>query len=325
MTKTARMIVIGVVAPLVIGAAGIIAILVAIPRLPLPVATHWGVSGAPDGFGTPVAGMVLLAVVVIGYSAFAFAMARPADGSSTVNQRIILAIAPFFATLLTVIIAGSTVIQTGLRDARDAPSIIPVVAWAFGLGIALGVLAWFLLPASSSAPAPDPAALPTVALGATERAAWLQSIEPTRTVGATLISLMALALVGGGASFALVAPTWAFAVWLGGMLLVAVLVVGTLFWKVSIDASGLRVRSALGWPRFAIPADQVAAAAVITVNPARDFGGWGIRWGGAKRIGIVTRAGEALEVTRKDGRVLVVTVPHPTSGAGLLNALALRA
>ena len=324
MTPHVRMIVIGVMAPLLIAAAGIVSIIVSIPSLPSPVATHWGVSGEPDGFGSPVLSMVLLAVVVIGYSAFAFAVARSAHDGFTANQRLILAIGPYLATLMTVIIAGSTVMQAGLRDARDAPSIVPLGVIGFGVGIALGVLAWFLLPAAAPVPAPAAATLPTLALGATERAAWLQRIEPSRTVGTVLVAVLALLIVGGGVSFALVAPTWAFAVWSGGMLLIAALVVDTLFWRVSIDANGLLVRSALGWPRFAIPADQVATAAVIDVNPTRDFGGWGIRWGGAKRWGVVTRAGEALEVTRKDGRVLVVTVPHPSSGAALLNALAQR-
>jgi hypothetical protein len=319
------MIVVGVIAPLLIAAAGIVAILIVIPTLPSPLATHWGPSGTPDGFGSATLAIVLLAVVVIGYSGFAFAIARSAHGNSTVNQRIILAIGPYLATTMAVIVAGSTVMQAGLRDARDAPSVVPVVALGFGLGVALGVGAWFLLPAAVAVRAPEPVDLPTVAMGATERAAWLQRIEPSRTVGIVLSSVLALLIVGGGVSFALVAPTWAFAVWLAWMLLIAVLVVGTLFWKVSIDGSGLRVRSVLGIPRFAIPASQVATAAVITVSPVRDFGGWGIRWGAPKRIGIITRAGEALEVTRKDGRVLVVTVRHPTSGAALLNALAARA
>jgi hypothetical protein len=39
---------------------------------------------------------------------------------------------------------------------------------------------------------------------------------------------------------------------------------------------------------------------------------------------VITRSGEALEVRRKDGRAVVVTVSQTESGAALLNSLAGR-
>ncbi len=325
MTNQTRMIVVGVLAPLIIAAAGIIAILVSIPTLPSPIATHWGFSGVPDGFGNAAVGLVMIALVVVAYSAFAFVVARSSHETSTVNQRVILSIGPFLATILTVIMAGSTVMQAGLRDARLAPNIAPVVALGFALGIALAVLAWFLLPKSIPVPAVDAATLPKIELGATERVAWMQRVEPSRQVGAIVAILLALVLGGGGVVLAVAAPLPLFLIWLVGMLLIGALTVSALFWRVTIDGKGLRARSVIGFPRFVIPPSEVATAAAITVHPTRDFGGWGIRWGGTRRIGVVTRAGEALEVTRKDGRSLVVTASQAQTGAALLNALAARA
>lgn len=56
----------------------------------------------------------------------------------------------------------------------------------------------------------------------------------------------------------------------------------------------------------------------------RAFLGWGIRVIG-RRIGVLIREGEAIEVTRTDGRVFIVTVPQAARGAALLNAVAARA
>lgn len=318
------MILIGVIAPLVIAAAGIVVALGVIPSLPSPVATHWGPDGRPDAYGSAPVGLVVLAVVVIGYGVLAFAVARGGDGT-TVNQRIILAIGPAFASLLSVIIAGSLVIQAGVTAAQDAPSILPVVGLGFGLGVGVGVLAWFLLPKATASGSPQPVSVPAAALGAEERIAWMQRAEPSRFVGGLVVTILALAIGVGGTALAFVAPLPVFLVWLVVMILVGVLAMASLFWKVTIDGRGMIVRSVIGFPRFSVPTADVDRVAVITVNPPVDFGGWGIRWGGRKRIGVITGAGEALEVTRNDGRALIVTVPQAQKGAALLNALAKRA
>jgi hypothetical protein len=50
------------------------------------------------------------------------------------------------------------------------------------------------------------------------------------------------------------------------------------------------------------------------------FGGWGLRWAGRGRIGIITRSGPALEVRRHDGSSLVITVDDAAAAAALLTA-----
>lgn len=323
MTDHTRRILIGVVVPLIIAGAGVVAVLVALPQLPSPLAVHWGPSGEADGFGSPVLALVLPAVTVLGYSAFALVVARSHPGPSTVNQRIILAIGPFFAALITVIMAGSAVAQAGLGDAREAGSIVPLLAAGLLVAVAAGVAAWLLLPAGEPAVVvvAEPVTLP---LGADERASWMQRAEPGRAVAGSVAGILALSIAGGGIALFAVATTAAFVLYMVLLVVVGALAVGTLFWRVTVDRRGLRVRSAVGFPRFAVALADVGSATAIDVVPARDFGGWGLRWGGGRRLGLITRGGEALEVRRRDGRALVITVPHAATGAALLTTLAQR-
>lgn len=324
MTAQARMLIVGVIAPLVLGAVGVIAILAVIPRLPDPIAVHWNFEGTPDRFGGPVVGILLLALLAVVFAAFGFGVSRLGNGLVSATQRFMLALGPTFVGFIAFVTAGSTVLQAGLTDGHDAPSILPVMAYGLGVVIVLGVTAWFALPTPVPAPHVDPAQLPAVALGATERVSWIQHLEPTRLVGTFIVGLLAAAIVGGGVAMAFLAPLAVFVIWTAVMLLVAVVAIASLFWIVSIDGRGLIVRSVLRFPRFAIAPGEVASATLVDIVPLRDFGGWGIR-GIGKRIGVVIRAGEAIEVTRKDGRVFIVTVPQAARGAALLNAVAARA
>ena len=325
MTTRARMMIVGVIAPLVIGVAGIIAVIAVLPRLPAPVAVHWGPSGAPDRFGSPIPGLVLIAVVAVGYSIFAFLVARSEHGGVTLNQRAILSIGPFLSTVVTGIVAGSTIMQVDVADPREGPSIGPVVAASFTLGLVAAIAAWLLLPRTvpiTPAPNPDP---PVLALGESERATWMQHIGPSRALGTTIATVLVLAITGGAVALWITAPLFAVVIYLVVMISIGAVSAASLYWRVTIDGSGLRAISPLGVPRFIIPLAEVESADLVTVDPIRDFGGWGIRWAGRRRWGIVMRRGEALEVRRTGDRSLVLTVPHAKDAAALLNSLALRA
>jgi len=325
MTSSARMrmIVVGVVAPLLIGLVGVIAVLFALPTLPDPIAVHWNVAGQVDGFGSVWVMLALLVVVVGGYAAFAFALTRP-SGGFTDNQRMILTLGPFLAVLMTVTIAGSVLIQRGLEDAADAPSIAPIMIGGFAGALAAAVVAWWALP-ESQRPAPfDASEAPVLDLGASARAVWMQQLEPSRGLGAFVIGVLALTFVGGGITVWLAAPVGASIVFCVGAAVIGALAIGTMFWRVRVEESGFSVISVLGVPRFVIPLAEVQRAAPVEVHPARDFGGWGIRWGGRGRLGVIVRGGEAIEVQRTNGTSLVVTVSDATRGAALLNGLVAR-
>lgn len=103
-----------------------------------------------------------------------------------------------------------------------------------------------------------------------------------------------------------------------GTVLIATLVATQLAFRVQVRQDGLLIRSVYGWPRTMIPLSDVASVAVTEINPFPDFGGWGWRYGANRRRGVVLRKGEALEVTRSDGRVFVVTVDGAKKAATIL-------
>ncbi|MBX3100161.1 MAG: DUF1648 domain-containing protein [Salinibacterium sp.] len=323
MKPHARMLVAGVIVPLIIAAAAAVTMLFTLPSLPDPVAVHWGPSGAPDNFGSPVSFIVVILVAVLAYCAFALVISRAA-GPQTANLRALLAISPFLATVLGVLGAGSLIIQQGLADAHDAPSILPLVIIGFVVGLVVGVAAWFFLPASTPVPVVDEAELPLLDLGADERATWIQRVEPARWLGILLVAVGAIVVVGGSLAVWVSAPTSTFVGYLVTMGVLVVLVTSTLFWTVRVDARGFAARSPLGFPRFTVPLADVESATTIELNPATGFGGWGLRWGGPGRFGIILNSGEALEIRKKSGGSLVVTTAQSRQGAALLNSLVRR-
>ncbi len=320
-----RMILVGVILPALVGLAGTIAVIMVLPELPDPIAIHWGITGEPDGFGPAwiTAVLPLLAVV---YAGFAFAVVRAGvrEHGISVAQRGILAVGPYLAVVLAGIGAGSVLAQRGLEDAADAPSILPLLAGSLGAGLLAGVGAWFALPRHRRPVAADPSSAPAIALTDTERVVWMQRLEPGRTAGVLIIAGLALAITAGAAIIWASAPLVNLLVWVGIVALLALAVSSTLFWTIRIDENGFAARSALGAPNYQYPLSEIEGAAVADITPLRDFGGWGIRMAGGRRTGIVLRAGEAIEVTRTDGKTLVVTVDDALRGAALLNGLVAR-
>ena len=323
MTDRIRKLLVGVAAPLVIALGGVAFIIAALPDLPDPVAIHWGVAGQPDGFGAASTNLVLLIVFTVGYSVLSVIVAGGKDGFSVI-QKALLATAPFLSVLLTAVLAGSLWIQRGLTDATLAPSVLPLILAGTIAGLLVAVGAWFVLPAISPRTAEHSAA-PTMQLGATQRAVWMRRSGPSGAVQVLVIGTLALVSIVTIVAVVLSAPPLFTVLYSGILLLIVLLVASTMFWRVRVTDRGLVVRSALGIPRFIVPIEEVDEAKVITVNPVRDFGGWGLRWGGNGRFGIVTHSGEAIEIRRTNGKFLVVTVDGAEQAAALLNALRSRA
>jgi hypothetical protein len=105
-------------------------------------------------------------------------------------------------------------------------------------------------------------------------------------------------------------------------VVIALSILGTASWRVRVDGNGLTVRPTLGWPQYRVALADVASARTTDVVPLGEFGGFGLRWGLGGRVGIITRGGEALEVQRRNGRAVIVTVDDAATAAGLLTALA---
>ena len=107
-------------------------------------------------------------------------------------------------------------------------------------------------------------------------------------------------------------------------LLLIALLATTVAFHVRVDARGLSVRSMLGVPRFRVALREVGSVAVVDARSLGVAGSWGIRVLPG-RVTIVMRSTTGIRVTRRDGRMLFVTVDDAATGAALLEALAARA
>ena len=311
-----RAVIIGGVIPVLIALVSAIAMVFWIPELPDPIAIHWS-GDAADGFG-PVWLMVLMPLaIVLVFSAFSVggAWKTTANGLLSGSQKIVLATSVGLSAMLSGGVGWSVAIQRGLEDAAQAGALNPLVL----IGAVLAVPAWFLLPKTDATPhtvaEPQP-----LEVAASERVSWSRVVR--LAPGAFALVAVVLALAGGSIVFtATVAPEGnGFAI--GALVVVLVIVLSMSYWRVSADRRGLTLRSALGWPRVVIAIDDIREVHLVDVEPRAEFGGWGWRWDGAGRSGIIMRGGPAIQVTRSAGKRFVVTVDDAKTGAAVLAALA---
>lgn len=320
-------VVVGGVVPLLIAVAATVVMVSWVPELPNPVATHWGAAGGPDGFGSVWITAALPLVFAVAFGAVAVGVSwrtRP-SGLLAGTQKILLVTSLFLSGMMSSLALWTLAVQRGLSSAGQAPSITPGVFVAAATGLVLAAIGWFLLPRMDNglvgAESAGSAGSEPLQLGPSERAAWSRGI---RITGGILAVLGAVIVVLCGF---LVVPVWEGSqgrivpAVLVVVVIVALAAVGTSFWRVGVDYRGLVVRSLLGWPRIVIRPADIRSARVVQINPVADFGGWGWRWIGGRRVGIIMRAGEAIEVTRQSGSVFVVTVDDAGTAVALLSSL----
>lgn len=323
---------VGVIVPLALIALASIVVLAWLPELPEPAAIHWGIDGV-DGFGprwTPLAlliglgggGVLLLARITL------LSHRTPRRGDTvpqpqwSTTARLLGAMGLALGGLMAMLAVATTAAQRGVSDAAAAADITAWMPVLLIIAVVLAVAGWFLQPvAPVSREASGTPATPLPLTGS-ERAVWMKTVSIARSGQAVLgigvfltIALSVLLLARG------VAAGWIVA---GVALMLLVLVATGLSFRVRASATGLRVRSVAGWPRLQIPAAEIASVRAVPVDPFAQFGGWGYRIGVDGRRGFVLRTGDALEVTRTDGRVFVVTVDDAATGASVLAAAAGR-
>lgn len=350
-------VIVGGIVPLVIAVVSTAIMVSWLSELPSPVATHWGATGGPDGYGSVWITLVLPLLFSLAFGAIAVGASwgtRP-SGLLSGTQKILLATNLFLAGMISTLALWTLAVQRGLSDASQAPGITPGALAAAAVGLVLAAAGWFLLPRTdnsfvdiedteesstgesgteefdtgesgpeefdtgeSGTGEPGPPQL-----GPSDQPDWSRSI---RIAGGVLALLGAVVVV---LCAVLIVPFWRSSE--GPVIPVVVLVfvvlvaVGTSFWRVRVGHRGLMVRSVLGWPRFTIRPGDIRSVRVVQINPIADFGGWGWRWVGGRRVGVIMRAGEAIEVTRQSGSVFVVTVDDAETGVTLLAALVAQA
>ncbi|WP_341954431.1 hypothetical protein [Salinibacterium sp. TMP30] len=309
-------VVIGVVVPVTIAMAGAFVMALWIPELPNPVASHWTPSG-PDGYTTVGAMIALPLVVTLLFSAFAAVVSWRGgpDGGLLRAQKVLVATSIFLATVLTLTSGGSLAIQRGLESAERAGNIGGVLAIAFIAASILALLSWFVLPPGEKVTSTRTVAEP-IAASATERLYFASSTR----LGSPVVAILLLVFLALAVTLIIQAvnnPDELIVPAVIG-LVALVLATSTLSWRVIIDRHGIRVRSAFGWPRISIAPDQIASVAVVQIDPMGEFGGYGWRWDSQGRSGVVLSKGDAIEVTRVNGKRFVVTVHDASRGAAVL-------
>jgi hypothetical protein len=293
-----------------------------LPQMPTTVATHWSGEG-PDGFGPAWSVPLFTAVLGLGLIALfvGIMLAGARDGRWGPMLRLLGALSIGANVLLMVGITWSFGMQRGLSDPLDAPDAgLPLLVSSV-LAVVAGLGGWFAQPNVTTEGRTPARTVEPLDLSAGERAVWVRTTAMTR--GGMVAIVAGIIVLAIGTVVVAASGSAAWWVMLGVTLLVVVLAAATFVFRVRVDDRGLVVRSPLGVPRFAVPLDDVESVAVTEVQPTAEFGGWGIRLA-PDALGIVLRAGEALQVTRRNGRRFVVTVDDAATAAALLEALSAR-
>lgn len=311
--------------------APVVVLLVFGDRLPLEVPRHYGPDGRPTALwprGTSVAFVSTMTLLVGGGCAAACVLLR----LPLVARRMLAWTVTWVTALLSGLKVGALLLLLDTTDPMAAGSISGSATVALVAGALLGVPVAALAreaPHGRDAEGPPPPTLPRrrsddAGDGATDADApeltWRSAPLTSRALILVLVLAGATLLVPA----AFIGP-FGEGAWL---VLLSLLALGpaAVFARLRthVDADGLRVRGT-GVQLLHIPIPEVAAADVVDhVDPFWEFGGWGLRVDVHGRTGVVSRAGEALRVTRGDDTQVLITVDDAASAAATLNSLADR-
>jgi hypothetical protein len=296
---------------------GVVLVATFAPRLPDPIAVHWGIGGTVDRTDSLSSVLVtsavfapLLALVV---AVVFLLMTRQA--AATLFTRALVGVGAGVGVLVGLLPLSFVLAQLDAPSALDVPvsAAAPGIAIAFVLATAVGVGLAFVIPVQpvdfpvvDNAPAIDIAAGEKAYWG---RTAWPQPVAFGIFVGAILIVVATLIIAGS--------PWWLV------VLFVAVfgILATTLAWHVVVDTRGVRVTAALGFPRFVFPLAEITGARSVDAAPMREYGGWGIRFGVNGNWGVIVRSGGALELSREGKAPFVITVDDAETAARLISGL----
>lgn len=316
-------VLVAVAAPVVLTAVAVTLIVLWLPELPNPAATHWGVGGV-NGYGAPATFVWLAIGVGLGVPVLiavaTFAVARGQWGGAA---RLLGAVALGLSGFIAVTTTGSVAIQRGIDDAHQVGGIGGLMIAAAAVLVVLAATGWLVQPHVRPTPgAPlQPAHISSIAAG--ERVVWLATATMS-PVAMALISVVIVLVVGITAVMAVQASEGAW-IPLLSLVLIGLAFASSASFRVRIGPDGLSVRSQIGVPRTHVPLDEITAVRAVDCNPFGEFGGFGWRMGTDGRTGIVLRRGPAIEVERRGRRPLVVTVDGADVAAGLLQAYLDRA
>lgn len=310
-----RTVLLGIALPALLLTTALVLVLSWRSRLPAEVAVHWSPDGV-DRTGS-LAELISVPLLLGGAGWLIVSILCLTAGRIALMRRLLVAVSAGMGTLFAGIVLTSVAVQLDIADATAAgyPGLgfAVTLAAAAGIGIGAALLAGDdpAQPSTNPVPADAPRSdFPSNAYWAGE--ARSKHVWP--------LWLAMAAIVGLGVWLNVASGQW----WPLVVLILGAMPLSTLRWRVRIDHRGLTVAGEAGWPRERIPANEVDRADVVQVAPFQEFGGWGLRIAGDGRTGVITRAGEAMQVQRSGDRVFVVTVDGAAEAAALLNTFAER-
>jgi len=282
---------------------GLIPLAIGWGDLPDPVATHWGLGGAPDG-STSLAFVPLIHVGLVALGLLTTSLFR-VEGEPTAEAFAMLGLMGGLGLALNITLVQ---LNRGVEVWTEAGEFSfwylgAVLVGAF-VGGAIGFSVgrhWHPVRETKAG------AVPVVDVAIGERVSW---------VGRATAKWPLFMLGGVAIIFVLIPET-------GRWIAILLLILTVMFLQVeaNVNNDGLRIRLG-GIPVKKYPLSTIKSAQAIDLEPAA-WGGWGWRIV-PDRSAIVLRRGEALEVVFLSGRRFAVTVDDAATGAALLNGLVAR-
>jgi hypothetical protein len=288
-------------------------------RLPEPMASHWGPSGAPDGSTSFVALLVLQVGmwVLIGGVTCAVAL----RDSGVLRRRA-------SRTGLGALLGGGGLFVVGLQLVTLSAN-LDVATWSEADSLSWGVLlvvvvlllgGW--LGALAARPGPDEfprssgTETETIQLPPGRRVVWVSSVRNGWLTGIGVSLIAAGAGLAAIVLFSGIGGLWPFAV----IIVVGLLTLTCGSARAQITEDGLRISyGPLRRPRTHIPIERVQRAWSEERFP-HQVGGWGIR-GLPGSVTVILRGGECLVVDYVSGGRFAISIDDAERGAALLNAL----
>ena len=316
---TVRILIVALIAPLVLAGAALVWGFSLAAQLPARIVVHWDLAGHPNGYGSPFQFPIALASVCLPLIAiFGGAVVLISHRGPLTPLAKVLAVTSIWVTLIiSVTFLGS------LLDRNAGADIGAMLGIALAAATVVAAAAWFVLPPGVRGVGGSVrSAVTPVTLADGERASWIRTTSVS--AGMIWVVVAVCAVIAAVTIFSTIATGGQYW-WFAFVPVVVLLIVLSNFaWTVRVDGRGLRIRSVLGIPVVHVPLDQVTSADVTDVQAISQYGGWGIRFALNGRIGVILRSGEALEVHRRKGLDVVVTVDDASSAAALLNGLVQR-
>ncbi|MFF4159239.1 DUF1648 domain-containing protein [Streptomyces sp. NPDC001678] len=311
----ARRVLVAAVPPVLAVATVLATFLSVRDRLPDRLAVHIGAGGNADGFSGQGGFLATALGVLIGDGMLFAALAHWIRTTPGV-QRVLAVIGGTVAVLTGWLIVAVLLANTDVTDASSVTLPGAQAALAFAAAAGYAAVGWLVCGrAEETGSVSGPSAgAERIALGDSETAGW------TRVAGSRVLPVTGILVATAGIVIGLTTG-WMPALPLFITGLPMALLTGA---RVTADRRGITVTPSLApWPRLNVPLQRIAEAGHRTVNPVRDFGGWGYR-ARPGASGIVLRSGDAISARLTTGSEFVVTVDDAATAAALLNTLADR-